>query len=128
MNELAGTWRLLATRAWDDDENVLPAPYGSMPRGLVVFDTSQRMMCVLADGRPEPPAGEAREYVSYMGRYEFSGDTLSTRVDGSTDLSRIGGDQVRGVRFDGERLTLTPPPRAKYGVTEHRELEWQRIA
>ena len=34
-----------------------------------------------------------------------------SRVEGSTDAARIGGDQVREVRFDGERLFLKPPAR-----------------
>ncbi|MFT5446974.1 MAG: hypothetical protein ACI9DC_002149 [Gammaproteobacteria bacterium] len=132
MNELTGIWRLVATRAWDDEGNELPSPYGPMPRGIVALEKNQQMMCVLADGRSEVPAqpgsDEVREYVSYMGRYTFSDNILSTRVEGSTDASRVGSDQVREVRFDGERLFLKPPSRAKYGVTEHRELEWEKVS
>lgn len=132
MSNIIGTWRLVATRAWDDDDNELPAPYGPMPRGVVAFEDNHQMMCVLADGRAEvpvtDPAGVSREYVSYMGRYTYAGNVLRTRVEGSTDASRVGGDQVREVRFDGERLFLKPPPRPKYGVNEYRELEWERLA
>lgn len=129
MSELTGIWRLVATRAWDDDGNELPAPYGPMARGLVSLEANGQMMCVLADGRCElPDENEAREYVSYMGRYTFKDNVLSTRVEGSTDASRIGGDQVRDVRFDNGRLYLKPPPRPKYGVTEHRELAWEKIS
>ena len=132
MSSLTGTWRLVATRAWDDDDNELPAPYGPMPRGVVTFEDNQRMMCVLADGQARLAAAESgaasREYVSYMGRFTYDDRILSTRVDGSSDASRVGTDQVREVRFDGERLFLKPPPRSKYGVNEHREMEWVRIA
>ena len=132
MSKLTGSWRLVATRAWDDDDKALPTPYGPMPRGLVSFEDNQRMMCVLADGQEQLPASAgdtaSREYVSYMGHYTFADNILSTRVDGSSDASRIGSDQIREVRFDGERLFLKPPARPKYGVNEHRELEWVRIA
>ena len=131
MSDLTGTWRLVATRAWDNDNNELPKPYGSMARGLVQFEENMQMMCVLADGRAELlDAGDnaVREYVSYMGRFTYSDNVLSTRVEGSTDASRIGSKQVRQVRFDGDRLILRPPPRPKYGVTENRELEWMRIS
>jgi hypothetical protein len=60
------------------------------------------MMSVVCDGRPELP--------------------------GASDPSRIGSDQVRGVRFEGERMVLIPPPRRTDESEEHREITWERIA
>ena len=38
-------------------------------------------------------------------------------VDAASDPTRIGSDQVRGVRFEGERMVLIPPPdRRKRGT------------
>src|SRR6516165_6280162 len=54
------------------------------------------MMSVVCDGRKELPAGASREYSSYCGNYTFDGEKLVTRVDAASDLSRNGGDQVRG--------------------------------
>jgi len=85
-------------------------------------------MAVTCDGRPDLPAGAERAYSSYIGRYTFTGDRLVTRVDGSSDPSRLGSDQVRGVRFEGERMVLSPPPRQSGGIEEYRELVWERIA
>ena len=52
-----------------------------------------------------------------------------TQVDAASDPSRVGGDQVRGVRIEGELVVLTPPPRPSGGTTEeYRELTWQRIS
>jgi hypothetical protein len=51
-----------------------------------------------------------------------------TRVDAASDPSRLGSDQVRGVRFEGELMALSPPPRTSGGREEHRELTWQRIS
>jgi hypothetical protein len=128
MSELTGTWRLVETRAWNDDEQVLPPPFGPLARGIVVFEDNNRMMCVLVDGRTEMPAGEIRQYSTYTGWFTFDGTTLTTRVDASVDPDRIGSDQVRGVRFDGKRVVLKPPARPNYGGIEHRELFWERIA
>lgn len=133
MSDLIGTWRLVATRAWDDDEQELPVPYGPTPHALVAFYDNQRMMCVLVDGRAQLPAASAagvlREYVSYTGQYAFVDNVLTTRVDRSSDPARVGTDQVRQVRFSGERLILRPPVRAQgNGVNEHRELEWEKLA
>jgi hypothetical protein len=51
-----------------------------------------------------------------------------TRVDAASDPSRVGGDQERGVRFDGERMILTPPSRRTGATEEFREIAWERIA
>ena len=58
----------------------------------------------------------------------FDGTRLVTRVDAASDPSRLGSDQVRGVRFEGELMALSPPPRTSGGREEHRELTWQRIS
>ena len=64
--------------------------------------------------------------MSYAGNFSFDGTTLSTLVDASSDQSRVGGDQVRTVRFrpDG-RMMLAPPRRMFGGVMQHQELLWE---
>jgi hypothetical protein len=64
MSDLTGTWRLVATRAWDDAGAPLPSPYGPLPRGLVMFHDNGRMMCVLNDGR----AALRWQYPGHAGR------------------------------------------------------------
>ena len=49
-------------------------------------------------------------------------------MDAASDPSRIGSDQVRGVRFEGERMILIPPPRRSGEIEEQREITWERIA
>ena len=124
---ILGTWRLLSTSGRDDAGTTLPPPYGPVPRGLVVFQDDGRMMCVLCDGRKELPRGEPRQFMSYAGSYTFDGETLSTRVDASSDASRVGGDQVRRVRFENGHMVLAPPRRLYAGVMQHQELVWERI-
>ena len=86
------------------------------------------MMSVVCDGRPELPTDVSREYSSYCGNYTYDGTRLVTRVDAASDPSRIGSDQVRGVRFEGERMILIPPPRRTGETEEYREIAWERIA
>ncbi|MEM7405669.1 MAG: lipocalin-like domain-containing protein [Pseudomonadota bacterium] len=124
--DLTGSWQLDTTSAWDDEGTPMPAPFGPTPRGLVAFYDNGRMMCVLTDGRVDMPPGEVREYSTYTGQYQYDGQHLITRVDGSVDTDRIGGDQVREVEFVGERLILRPPVRTRDGRREHRQLEWIR--
>jgi hypothetical protein len=128
MSSIVGTWKLAHAAARDAGGKVLPAPYGGKGIGRVTFTAEGRMMSVVCDGRPELPAGIPREFSSYCGNYTFDGARLVTRVDAASDPSRIGSDQVRGVRFEDGRMILPPPPRRAGGSEEHRELTWERFA
>jgi Lipocalin-like domain len=128
MPSIVGTWKLLNATARDAAGAVRPPPYGGKGLGRVTFTADGRMMSVVCDGRPELPAGVSREYSSYCGNYTYDGTRLVTRVDAASDLSRVGSDQVRGVRFEGERMVLIPPPRRTGENEEQREITWERIA
>ena len=128
MPSIVGTWKLVRATAKDASGAPLPEPYGGKGIGRVVFTADGRMQAVVCDGRTELPPGVARDYSSYAGNYMFDGTKLATRVDAASDPSRVGGDQVRGVRFEGELVVLTPPPRQSAGKQEYRELTWQRIS
>jgi hypothetical protein len=127
-SRIIGTWRLKATRGRDDTGQVLPPPFGPAAMGLVVFQLDGRMMSVLGDGRNALPEGEPRQFMSYCGNYTFDGTTLCTRVDASSDPSRVGGEQVRQVRFEQGLMMLAPPRRLFAGIMQHQELTWERIA
>ena len=128
VGSIVGTWRLVETKAHDDTGKTLPRPYGPQPMGLVTFQPDGRMMAVLCDGRASLPPDEARQFMSYAGNYRFDGATLVTKVDASSDASRIGGEQVRQVRFEGGRMMLNPPRRLFAGMMQHQELAWERVA
>ncbi|HJU19149.1 MAG TPA: lipocalin-like domain-containing protein [Stellaceae bacterium] len=128
MPSIVGTWKLVRATARDATGAALPAPYGPKAMGRVTFTADGRMMSVVCDGRPELPAGTGRDYSSYCGNYAFDGARLVTQVDAASDPGRIGSDQVRGMRFEGERLILSPPPRRTGTSEEYRELTWERIA
>lgn len=128
MPSIIGTWRLVAATARDAAGKPLPPPYGGQGMGRVAFTPEGRMMAVTCDGRPELPPGTRREYSSYCGSYTFDGTRLVTRVDAASDPSRIGGEQVREVSFDGDRMILKPPPRPTADGLQHREIVWEKIS
>ena len=70
-----------------------------------------------------------RAYASYCGNYTFDETTLVTKVDAS-GVARIalGGEQVRKVRFEGNRMVLSPPAAVLNGVMQSRELVWERLS
>ena len=127
---IVGVWRLASTRAIDPGGRQVGVPYGPRGMGLVTLTSDGRMMAVLVDGRSTLPDGTKREYSSYCGNYTFDGTTLITTVDASSDGTRlaIGGQQVRKVRFDGDRMILVPPEVEANGVKLHRELTWERVS
>ncbi len=129
MENVAGTWRLVRTRAFTEDGGERPAPYGGETgKGVVVLGADGRMIAVLCDGRSDLPDGAPREYNSYCGSYRFDGKQLVTRVDACSDPARMGTDQIRDVRFEGDLMVLRPPARTIDGVLEQRELYWRRVA
>ena len=128
MPSIVGTGKLAHATARDAAGAGRPAPYGGKGIGRVTFTAEGRMMSVVCDGRRELPAGAPREYSSYCGNYTFDGSRLVTRVDAASAPSRIGSDQVRGVRFEDGRMILSPPPRQAGRSEEYRELIWERIA
>jgi hypothetical protein len=125
MDALDGIWRLVESRAWDEQGNALSAPYGAVPMGQLSF-TNGRMLAALCNGDAETGAGQ-RTYSSYGGSYTFDGSTLETLVDVASDASRIGSRQRREVIPMGEQMLLRPPTRGYGGQVERRELLWERV-
>ncbi|MFC1664177.1 lipocalin-like domain-containing protein [Pseudomonadota bacterium] len=125
---IIGTWHLKSTTGINDSGELMPPPYGPTPNGVVCFQDDGRMYCVLCDGRSELPDDEARQFMSYAGNYSFDGNILTTRVDASSEATRIGTDQIRKARFESPGLILVPPRRLYAGTMQRQELFWERIA
>lgn len=128
MAEVAGTWGLVRATAAAGDGTPKPLPYGGKPMGRLLLTADGKMTAVTCNGLPTVPAGDGRDYNAYCGNYTTDGKTLTTRVFAASDPSRIGGDQVRGVRFEGKQMVLQPPLRSHGGKPpERRELWWERL-
>lgn len=123
---IIGVWRLLSVQARDPEGRVVASDYGPCPMGTAQFGP-ERMMAALGDGRP-PVAGESRYWVAYTGAWQVEGAVLRTRVDAAHPADRLGTDQVRDCRFEGEHLVLRPPPRLAGRVTIQLELTWEKLA
>jgi Lipocalin-like domain len=129
MISIVGTWRLVRAEAFDANGKPRPVPYGGAPIGRVMFTSGGRMMAMTGDGRPQVPAGQAREYNTYAGTYTFNGKRLITRVDSCSNPAYMGTEQVREVGHEGGLMVLRPPVRAYAGGSpEQRVLYWQRIS
>lgn len=126
--DVVGVWRLVGGTTTDPSGKQVGVPYGPRGMGLVTLTADGRMMAVLVDGRSKLPDGAKRDYSSYCGNYTFDGSTLITTVDAASDPGRMGSQQVRQVRLEGDRMILVPPDREEGGVLFHRELTWERVS
>jgi hypothetical protein len=128
MAGVEGTWGLIRATAATGDGTALPLPYGGKPMGRLLLTADGQMTAVTCNGLPSVPLGDGRDYNAYCGNYTTDGKTLTTRVFAASDPSRLGGDQVRGVRFAGKYMVLRPPFRSHGGKPpEQRELWWERL-
>ena len=128
VRDVVGVWRLVSAKAVDETGQTVDPPYGPRGIGIVALSADGRMTNVLVDGRAELPAGAKREHGSYCGHYTFDGSTLVTTVDAAADPARMGSQQVRKVRFEGERMVLMPPVIVVNGSKVTRELTWEKIS
>jgi hypothetical protein len=127
MDNIEGTWRFVRAMARDDAGNPRPSPYEGQRMGRIVIGAG-RMAVMMIDWRRDVPGDQKREYSGYTGSYTYDGKQLVTTVDAAPDPGRIGTKQPRGVRFENGLMILIPPPRVVDGVTEHREICWEKIS
>ena len=128
MNGITGTWQMVHTECIDDDGNLLAAPYGPDGTGLLSLNRNGRLICVLCEGGKEPADGQAREYNSYCGFYQFDGKQLITQVDASSNPQWIGSDQIRDVSFEKDVMILRPVKDSGPVSQGQRVLHWVKLS
>ena len=136
MKALIGNWALVSyeTEAPDGTKG---KPYGDAV-GRLSYDASGNMAGqVMRPGRAPVIHGESgiadvraayAGYIAYFGTYKVNeaGDTVVHHVTGSLNPGWVGGEQVRKMRFDGDRLVLSTDVRKGGGLIRH-TLTWRRI-
>ena len=128
MADVVGTWKAIKATAHDGKGNMLPNPYSDKLDGRLILTADGIMMSVLCDHADTIAPGQTRFYSSYCGRYSVAGDRLVTKVYAASDPTRVGGEQPRGVRFEGDTMVLMPPPGKVGDIMQHREIYWERVS
>jgi hypothetical protein len=140
IDQLSGTWKLLAassaTSTGDRDET----PYGPGPTGFLTYTGEGRMCTVISYGgrkalsfgregaaQIEEQANAFKTCLAYSGRYTLDGDTLTHHVEVSSIQNYAGRDLVRNIKFEGDKITLTTPPTPVNGKIQTVVLTWQRL-
>ena len=77
--------------------------------------TLDPLALVTAENRPIPKTDQDRAralqtMIAYTGRYRVEDGKVTTKVEAAWNEAWVGGEQVRFIRFEGERLFIESPP------------------
>jgi hypothetical protein len=136
-----GVWRLEAIRDRLPDGRVQDHPdFGSDVDGLLIYaDSGSVSVQFMRAGRKaweredDPTDAEradaSRGYGAYSGRFEVdeAAGVVLHRVEIALIPNRVGATLTRSFSFEGDRLTLSPPPFRRDGTEVRRFLVWRRI-
>jgi hypothetical protein len=134
-DQIIGVWKLVSV-IYEDQETKTRTPImGEHPRGYQIATPDGRWLAISTPaGRtaPQTDAERAQAYrtmIAYSGRYRVEGSTITTKVDVAWNESWVGGEQVRHIRFEDDKLFIESPPMPHpnmYGKTVRVIVVWQR--
>ncbi len=114
--QVVGLWTLVSV-VYEDQETKEHTPVlGEKPRGRQITTANGRWLAlVTAEGRPVPKTDEQRAQalrtmISYSGRYRVEDGRVITKVEIAWNEAWVGGEQIRFIRFEGDRLFIESPP------------------
>jgi len=132
---IVGTWKLVSV-AYEDQASKQRTPvYGAHPRGIQIATREGRWLALMtAENRivPKTDADRAqalKSMIAYTGRYRVESGQVITKVEAAWNEAWVGGEQVRTVRFDADRLYLESPPMPHPNLgdkTVRVIVEWER--
>jgi hypothetical protein len=119
--KVVGTWKLVSYAREDPATGTSTYPWGEKPSGTFVFTPDGHVAVVItAQGRQPAVRGEdgfiekrARLFettTAYAGTYAVRGDTMTVHVEVASDPDLVGKDLGRGLRIDGDMLTIRTQP------------------
>jgi hypothetical protein len=115
-DSVVGVWKLVSVMYEDQETKQMTPVLGDAPRGYQIATAEGRWLAlVTANGRPVPKTDEERLHafrsmISYSGRYRVEGNKVTTKVEVAWNEAWVGGEQVRFLRFEGDKLHIESPP------------------
>jgi hypothetical protein len=114
--KIVGTWTLVSV-VYEDQETKERTPVlGEHPRSRQIATADGRWLAlVTAENRPVPKTDTERAralqtMIAYTGRYRVEDGKVITKVEAAWNEAWVGGEQVRFIRFEGDRLFIESPP------------------
>jgi hypothetical protein len=114
--QIVGTWALVSVVYEDVASKERTPVYGEHPRGIQIATPQGRWLALMtAEARliPKTDADRAqalKSMIAYTGRYRVEGGQVITKVEAAWNEAWVGGEQVRNIRFEGDRLYIESPP------------------
>jgi hypothetical protein len=114
--QIVGTWALVSVVYEDVATKARTPVYGEHPRGIQIATPQGRWLALMtAEGRSIPKTDEDRvqalkSMIAYTGRYRVENGRVITKVEAAWNEAWVGGEQVRHIRFEGDRLYIESPP------------------
>jgi hypothetical protein len=113
---IVGTWGLVSVVYEDIASKERKPVYGEHPRGIQIATPEGRWLALMtAEGRAIPRTDEDRaqalkSMIAYTGRYRVENGQVITKVEAAWNEGWVGGEQVRNIRFESDRLYIESPP------------------
>jgi hypothetical protein len=113
---IIGVWKLVSVMYEDQETKALTPIMGENPRGYQIATPDGRWLALATPaGRAVPATDEDRAQafrtmIGYSGRYRVEGAKITTKVDVAWNESWVGGEQIRHIRFEGDKLFIESPP------------------
>jgi hypothetical protein len=114
--QIVGTWTLVSVVYEDQTSKQRTPIYGEHPKGIQIATAEGRWLALMTgEGRGVPKTGEEcaqafRTMIAYTGRYRVEDGKVITKVEAAWNEAWVGTEQVRHIRFDGDRLYIESPP------------------
>jgi hypothetical protein len=114
--QIVGTWTLVSVVYEDVASKERTPVYGENPRGIQIATPEGRWLALMiAEGRtiPQTDADRAqalKSMIAYTGRYRVENGQVITKVEAAWNEAWVGGEQVRNIRFEDDRLYIESPP------------------
>jgi hypothetical protein len=114
--KIVGTWKLVSVVYEDQATKERTPIYGDHPRGIQIATPEGRWLALMTgENRPIPKTDEDRAQalktmIAYTGRYRVENGKVITKVEAAWNEAWVGGEQVREVRIEGDKLYIESPP------------------
>ena len=114
--QIVGTWTLVSVVYEDVATRERTPVCGEHPSGIQIATPEGRWLALMtAEGRAIPKSDADRaqalkSMIAYTGRYRVENGQVITKVEAAWNEAWVGGEQVRNIRFEGDRLYIESPP------------------